>query len=94
MAYSRPGDVRKRDAAQEASDEAILASASSACRHVGGIQVAARSLLTEPRSAGNEETWATLMAELRPEDHAAVFAAAAATVLASATEVEEGNYLP
>ena len=59
MAYTRRGDLRQRDAAQEASEEAKLGRASSACRHAGGVKVAARNLLAEPRSAGNGETWNT-----------------------------------
>ena len=56
--------------------------------------MAARSLLVESRSAGNEETWNTLVAKFPPEDHAAVSAAAAAAVPARATEVEDGNAPP
>ena len=53
--------------------------------------MAARNLLAEPRSNGNEETWNTLVSKFPSEDHAAVSAAAAAAVLASATEVGDGN---
>ena len=53
--------------------------------------MAARGFLAEPRSAGNEETWNTLVSKRPPEDHAAVSAAAAAAVLASATEIQQGN---
>ena len=56
--------------------------------------MAARNLLAEPRSAGTEETWSTLVAKFPPEDHAAVSAAAAAAVLASGIEVEDGNAPP
>ena len=55
----------------------------------GGVKVAARTLLAEPRSAGSEETWNVLMAKFPPEDHAAVSAAAATAVVASATEGED-----
>ena len=54
----------------------------------------ARNLLAEPRSTGNGETWDTLMAKFPPENLAAVSAAAAAAVLASGTEVEDGNAPP
>ncbi|CAN0518643.1 unnamed protein product, partial [Laminaria digitata] len=94
IAYTRRGDLRQRDAAQEASEEAKLERASSACRHAGGVKVPARNLLAEPRSAGNEETWNTLVAKFPPEDRAAVSAAAVTAVLASATEVEDGNAPP
>ena len=40
-------------------EEAKLERASSACHHAGRIKVAARTLLSEPRSAGNEKTWTT-----------------------------------
>lgn len=60
----------------------------------GGVAGAARTVLTEWGSFGNEETWATLVAKISPEDHniasAAVAAAAGVLVLTSATEVEEG----
>ena len=85
MAYTRRRDSGQRDAANEASEEAKLERASWTCRHAGGVKVAARILLAEPRSAGNEETWSTLVAKFLSEYHAAVSAAA------TATETEEGN---
>ena len=63
MAYKRRRDSRQRDAAREASEEAKLERASSACRHAEGVKVAARTLLAEPRSAGNKETWSILAAK-------------------------------
>ena len=65
--------------------------------------MAARTLLAEPRSAGNEETWSTFVAKFvegrgldyhLPKTTPAVSAAAAAAVLASATEAEDGNAPP
>ena len=56
--------------------------------------MAARNLLPEPRSEGNEETRNTLVSESPPEDHAAASAAMAVAVLASATEAEDGNAPP
>ena len=94
MAFTRGRDSRPRDAALEASEEAELERASSACRHAGGVKVAARNLLAEPRSEGNEETWNTLGSKFPSEDHAAVSAAAADAVLASATKAEDGNAPP
>ena len=64
------------------------------CRGAVGVKVVARNLLAEPRSAGNEETCSPLVATFPSEDYAAVSAAAAAAVLASTTEVEEGNVPP
>ena len=61
LAFTRGRDSG-RDAALEASEEGKLQRASSVCRHAGGLKVAARNLLAEPRSAGNEETWNTLVA--------------------------------
>ena len=71
--------------------EEKLERASSACSHAGGVKVAARNLLAEPRSAGNEETWKTLVTKFPSEDHTAVSATTADAVLASATEGEDGN---
>ena len=92
MAFTRGGDSRQRDAAQEASEE-NLERALSACSHTGWVKVAARNLLAEPRSAGNEETWSTLAAKFPSEDHAAVSAATAEAVLVSVTEGGDG-YAP
>ena len=94
MAFTRGGDSRQRDAAQEASEEEKLERASSLCSQAGGIKVAARNLLAEPRSVGNEETWNKMVAKFPSEDHAAVSAVAAEAVLASATEGEGGNAPP
>ena len=56
MAYTRRGDSRQRNAAQEASGEAKLEGASMACRYAEGVNLAARILLAKQRSAGNKET--------------------------------------
>ena len=88
-AFTGRRDSRPRDAAVEGLEEAKLERASSTCRHAGGVEVAARNLLAEPRSGGKEQTWNTLVCKFPSEDHAAVPAAAAAAVLASATEVED-----
>ena len=94
MAYTRLRDSRQQDAAHEASEEAKLERASSVCRHAGGVKVAARILLADILSAANEETWSTLLAKFPSEDNAAASAVAAAAVLASAPEAEDGNTLP
>ena len=52
------------------------------------------SLLVQPRSAGNGETWATLVANFPPEDHAAVSVAAATAVLERATGEKKGSAPP
>ena len=58
--------------------------------------MAARNLLAEPRSAGNEETWNTLVAKLPSEHHAAVPAAATTALVARITRrcVEHGKSSP
>ena len=94
MAFTGVGDCRQRDAAQEASEEKKLERASSACSQARGVKVAARNLLAEPRSAGSEETWNTLVTTFPSEDHAAVSAVAADAVLAGATEGEDGHAPP
>lgn len=55
MAHTGGVDTRIRGATHEASEEAKLERATSACRHVGGATVAARTLLVELRSPGTEE---------------------------------------
>ena len=94
MAFTRGGDSKQRDAAQEASEEEKLERASLAHDHAEGVKVAARNLLAESRSAGNEESWNTLVAKFPSEDHAAVSTVAAEALLASATEGEDGNAPP
>lgn len=71
--------------------QAMLERASSACHPTGAMEVAARTLLVEPRSTDNEKVWATVVSKFLPEGHTAVSAAAGAAVLAGATEVEEGR---
>ena len=94
MAYTRRGDSRQRDTAQEASMEAKVERVSLMCHPAGEVKVAARTLLADPRSAGNDETYGTLVIKFPAKDHTAVFPAAAATVLASATEVKDKNAPP
>ena len=38
--------------------------ASSSCRHSGGVSIAARGLLAEPRALGNEVSWEGVKAEI------------------------------
>lgn len=60
--------------------QAKLERASWACRHRGGLKVAACALLAKPCSAGNRERWAMLVAKFSPKDYTAVSAATAAVV--------------
>ena len=57
-------------------------------------KLTAHTLIVGSRSVGNEEMWATLVTKFSPVHHTAVFAAAAVTVLASATEAEKGSAAP
>ena len=90
MEYTEGTATRLRGAARKATDAAKFERAARACRHQGGITVAARSLLTEPCTPGNEATWTTAKAKF-PEDRNSVQAAAAAARVASVTEPEEGS---
>ena len=92
IAFTRGGDSRQRDAAQNAS-EGKLERTLLTCSHAGGVKMTARDLLAELRSAGNEEMWNTLVAKFPSEDQAAVSVAADAA-LANATEGEDGNSPP
>ena len=49
IAYTKSEGLSQRHAAQDSSEEAKLERASSTCRHAGGVKVAARNLLAEPR---------------------------------------------
>ena len=53
--------------------------------------MAARSLLTEPRAPGNEETWGRVKEKFPEENQACVSEAAAAAVAASSSDQEEGS---
>ena len=64
MVFTRGGDSMQRHAAQEASEEEKLEKAPSACSQVRRVKVTARNVRAEPRSAGNEETWNTLVIKL------------------------------
>ena len=57
----------------------------------GGVTVAARSLLTEPRAPGSEETWERVKPKFPEEDQTCVSEAAAAAVIASCSDPEEGS---
>ena len=94
MVLTRGGDSRQRDAGQEAPEEEKLERASSACSRAGGVKVAARNRLVEPRSARKEGTWNILVAKLPSEDHATVSAGAVDAELARATEGEDANASP
>lgn len=70
---------------------------SSARRYAGVVNVAARTLVAESRSVGNEETWATQSANYPPGSYAAVSAAAAAAttaVLARGHSPSRGTCFP
>lgn len=58
-------------------------------RRAGGAEVVAHTLLTEPCSQATKKR-----GPLLSEDHTAVFAAAAAAVLANAIEAEDGSAAP
>lgn len=72
MAFSSGWDYRPRDAPREASEETKLERATSACRHAGGVKMAARNLLEKPRKARGKETWSTPGSIFPAKDHAAV----------------------
>ena len=93
MAYRvhrRHGDTSP-GASTQAADAAKFERAASAGRHQGGITVAARSLLAEPRAPGNEATWTTMKVKFPDEYRNSVQAAAAAARVPSVTEPEEGS---
>ena len=91
MQYTEGTATRFRGPAREATDAAKFERAVSACRHQGGMTVAARILLAEPRAPGNEATWTTVKAKLPEEDRNSLQAASAAASVASVTEPEEGS---
>ena len=91
MEYTRRTSTRQSGQAREETDADTFKTASSACRHRGGVTVAACSLLAEPRATGNEETWERVKAKFPEEDQTCVSEAAAAAVAASTSDLEEGS---
>ena len=90
-------EVRGQKAAgcgQEASEEAKIEHGPSACCHARRVKVVARAIIAEPRPAGSEKTWDTLVAKLSPEDHTAVSSVVAAEGLVNATETEDESAPP
>ena len=65
MEYTEGTATRLRGPAREATDAVKFERAASACRHQGGITVAACILLAESRAPGNEATWTTVKASFR-----------------------------
>ena len=64
-------------------------SAASACRHPGGITIAARGLLEGPRAPRNEVTWTIVKVKFPEDDQNSVQETATAARVASVTEPEE-----
>ena len=79
---------------KEALGEAKLERASSACRHAGGVSSGSTKPFGRATISGERGDAEHIGGQVPPEDHAAVPAAAAAAVLARATEVEHGNAPP
>ena len=64
--------------------------ASQACRHSGGVKDAARALLAEQPSPGNDATWERLRAKFPDDDPAAVEQAVADAIAESRIGAEDG----
>ena len=90
MEYTKARRPRSREATQ-ATPEDKYKWASQACRHSGGVKDAARLLLAEQASPGNEATWEHLRAKFPDEDPAAVEQAIAEAMMESRTDDEGGG---
>ena len=91
MEYTRRTSTRQIGQVREETDADMFKRTVSACRHRGGVTVAARRLLAEPRAPGNEKTWRRVKAKFPEENQACVSEAAAAAVAASSSDQEEGS---
>ena len=91
MEYAEGTATRLRGPAREATDAAKFKSAASACRHPGGITIAARGLLEGPRAPRNEVTWTIVKVKFPEDDQNSVQETATAARVASVTEPEEGR---
>lgn len=83
MGHTRRASAMCSDPAHQATDETNFKRTSSACRHPGGVTVAARGLLAEPRAPGSEATWERVEAKFPDEDPASISEATTAAVAAS-----------
>ena len=83
--HTKAAATRQRGTADEQSEDQRFKRASAACRHSGGTKEATRALLAEPRSPGNEDTWARLQAKFPYEDPGAIDAAIVEALLESET---------
>ena len=91
MDYTKARRPRRRGAAQEATPEHKYNRAAQACRHSGGVKDAARALLAEQPSPGNDATWERLRAKFPDEDPASVEQAIEDAIAESRIEDEEGS---
>ena len=89
--YTKARRPRSRGAAQEITPDDKYKRASQACRHSGRVKDAARALLAEQPSPGNDATWERLRAKFPDEDPAAVEQAIADAITVSLIEEEEGS---
>lgn len=89
--YTKAASARSRDEVPEETQEDKFKRAEQACCHSGGAKDAARALLAEPRSPGNDETWERLKTKFPHEDPAAVEQAVAEAIVESRIEEEEGT---
>ena len=91
MGYTHQASARRSNPAHDATGEAKFKRASSACRHRGGVTIAARSLLAEPRAPGSEATWERVKAKFPDEDQPSISKAATAAVKANVADSEESS---
>ncbi|CAB1098462.1 unnamed protein product [Ectocarpus sp. CCAP 1310/34] len=89
--YTKAASARSRGPAREDTPDDKFKRAARACRHSGGVKDAARALLADQPSPGNDETWARLKAKFPHEDPVQVEQAIAEAIAASRTEEEEGS---
>lgn len=91
MEYTKGRRPRSRGAVQEDTPDDKYKRASQACRHSGGVKDAARALLAEQPSPGNDATWERLRAKFPDEDPASVEQAIADAIAESRIEDEDGS---
>jgi len=93
MEYTKAARTRNRGPTQEETQEDKFKRAAQACRHSGGVKDAARTLLAEQRSPGNDDTWERLKAKFPQEDPAAVEQAIADAIAEARAGEEDGSVL-
>lgn len=91
IGHTKAAGARRRGPTREETQENRFKRAEKACRHSGRVKDAARALLAEQRSPGNDATWERLKAKYPDEDPGTVELAMAEAISESSRDGKEGS---